>query len=179
MKTKDISLKQKLEEYFLDHPSEKLRVRQIERVVKLPLPSAIRYAKELEKENILKISTIAGIKVYSAERASKAFLIEKRLYNIKKLSSSGLIEYLIDVYSNPAIVLFGSYSKGEDIEKSDIDIYVESPSKKDIDLKKFDKILGRKIQLFVYDNIKKVPNPMLANNILNGIILNGFVEVFK
>ena len=81
--------------------------------------------------------------------------------------------------SNPIIIVFGSFSKGEDIENSDIDIYVETPSKKEISLKKFEKKLNRKIQVFRNKSIKKIKNEDLANNILNGIVLNGNLEVFK
>ena len=81
--------------------------------------------------------------------------------------------------NNPVIVLFGSYAKGEDIEDSDIDLYIETPSKKEIDLEQFEKILYRKIQIFKFNKISEVPNPHLANNIINGIILNGHLEVFK
>jgi predicted nucleotidyltransferase len=96
-----------------------------------------------------------------------------------QLFSSGLIAFLVERLSNPTIVVFGSYSRGEDIEKSDIDFYIETPSKKKINLNKFEKALQRKIQFFIYNNIQNVENKELANNIVNGITLNGFVEVFK
>ena len=37
----------------------------------------------------------------------------------------------------------------------------------------------RKIQIFNFKNIKEIKNVFLANNILNGITLNNFIEVFK
>ena len=100
------------------------------------------------------------------------------LFNINSLFESGLIDYLINEYSNPVIVLFGSYSKGEDIENSDIDIYIETPKMHRFDLQKFEKILKRKIQIFNHRNIKEVSNLHLSNNIINGITLNNFIEVF-
>lgn len=173
------NIKDKIKEYFFVNPTVKFRVRQIERELKLPLPSAIRYAKELEKEGILKNEKIAGVVLFSADRASKAFLLEKRLFNIKSIYVSGLIEYLVNEYSNPIILVFGSYAKGEDIEDSDIDLYIQTSSKKDMSLEKFERILKRKIQVFVYPNINKANNPHLSNNIINGITLNNFLEVFK
>ncbi|MBT5272499.1 nucleotidyltransferase domain-containing protein [Candidatus Woesearchaeota archaeon] len=166
-------------EYFFINPAVKLRVRQIEREVKIPLPSAIRYAKELEKEGILRHEIIAGVKLYSADRSSKIYLFEKTYFNIKQLHSSGLIDYLIEYYSNPTIILFGSYSRGEDTEDSDIDIFVETVLKEKIDLSKFEKRLKKDIQLFVLKNLKEISNNHLANNILNGITLNGFIEVLN
>ena len=172
------SIKIKIKEYFLLNPTIRLRVRQIEREVKVPLPSVIRYAKELEQEKILKVTIIAGIKLYSTDRSSKTYLIEKRLFNLQSLYFSGLIDFLIEKYSNPTIIVFGSYSIGEDIEKSDIDIYIETPKKEiEKNLNSFEKKLQRNIQVFQHKNINQIKNKALINNIINGIVLNGFLEV--
>ena len=145
----------------------------------LPLPSIIRYTKELQKEGILKKLEVSKVNFYSAYRISKEFLIEKKLYNIKILFYSELVSYLIEKYHNPLIIIFGSFSKGEDIESSDIDMYIETQKKEEFDLNKFENILNRKIQIFNYKNINEIKNKELSNNIINGIILNGFLEVFK
>ena len=175
MKTNNI--KNKIKEYFFLNPTIKLRVRQIERTIKVPLPSVIRYTKELEKEDILTSLGISNINVYSSNRSSKRFLLEKRLFNIRQLSN--LTEFLIKELSNPTIIVFGSYSKGEDIENSDIDLFIETSSNKKLNLEKFEKSLQRNIHIFTYKTINNIENKELANNIVNGITLNGFVEVFK
>ena len=161
------------------NPTKKMRVRQIEREIKLPLPSVIRYCKELEREEILKKEIVSGVSTYSADRASRKFFIAKRLFNIKSIFESGLPDYMIKEYFNPVIVLFGSYSKGEDTEESDIDLYVETQKKQVFNLQKFEKILNRRIQVFNYKNIKDLPNPHLCNNIINGITINSFLEAFS
>ena len=177
MTTKNI--KNKIKEYFLLNPTVKLRVRQIERKTKSPLPSVIRYMKELEKENILKSQIISNIKVFSADRGSKEFLLEKKIFNLRQLFASGFTNYLTIEYSNAPIILFGSYSRGEDTENSDIDIYIETHSKKEPDISNFEKKLSRNIQIFKYKDIKEIKNKELANNIINGITINGFIEVLK
>ena len=177
MNRKDI--KKTIKEYFFVNPSAKLRVREIERALRIPLPSVIRYCKEFERETILTTIKTGSVTFYTADRSSEKFLLEKRLYNIKKIYESGLIEYFRQELSNPSIVLFGSFAKGEDTEESDIDLYIETSSKKKVDLEKFEKLLERKIQSFRYKNLNEVPNPHLANNIINGITLNNYIEVFK
>ena len=171
-------IKGRIKEYFFVHPSARLRVRQAEKILKLPLPSVIRYCRELEKEGLLTTIRTGDVVFYTADRANERFLLEKKLFNIRQLYSSGLVDYLKSELHNPAIVVFGSYSKGEDMEGSDIDLYVEA-AKKNFSLKKFEKALDRKIQVFVHKKIREIVNPHLANNILNGIVLNGFLEVFK
>src|SRR3990167_4394167 len=177
MKRKDIN--QTIKEYFFVNPTAKLRVRAIERTLKLPLPSVIRYCKELKEEGVLTTAKTGDVVFYTANRASEKYLLEKKLHNIRRMYESGLIDYLKRELSNPAIVLFGSFAKGEDVEESDIDLYIETPSKKKIILKKFEKLLKRRLQVFQHKNLKEFSNPHLANNILNGITLNNYIEVFK
>ena len=176
MKTKDI--KTTIKEYFFVYPSVKLRVREIERTLNLPLPSVIRYCKELEQEGILEINKIGSVTYYTSSRNEEYFL-EKKIYNLKQLYNSGLVQFLKIELSNQAIVIFGSYAKGEDLENSDIDLYIETPSKKQVNLDKFKKILKREIQLFQNKSLKDLANPHLANNVINGITLNSYIEVFK
>ena len=173
------NIRETIKEYFFLNPTSKLRVRQIEKALKLPLPSVIRYSKELEEEGILVTIKTGNIIFYTADRANETFLLEKKLFNIGQIYKSGLINFLRHELSNPVIVLFGSYAKGEDTETSDIDMYVETPSKKEISLDKFERKLQRKLQVFRHKNIKEIKNKHLVNNILNGITLNNYLEVFK
>lgn len=171
------SIKQRMKEYFLQNPTVKTRVRKLERELKLPLPSVTRYLKELETESLVKNEVIAGIKLYSANRISREFILEKKLYNLRRLYDSGLVNYIIENYHNPTIVVFGSYALGEDIEESDIDLYLETSKK--AALKNFETKLMRKIQVFCYKNINQIENKELVNSIINGITINGFLEVLK
>lgn len=173
------SIKERITAYFFRNPTAQLRVRHIERIVKVPLPAAIRYAKELEEEGVLKKSIVSEVTTYSADRTSPVFLFKKRLFNLEQLQTEGLLDFLKQELSNPPLILFGSYARGEDTETSDVDIYIETPAKETLNVAAFEKKLERKIQLFPYPSLSSVNNKQLANNILNGIILNGFIEVFK
>ncbi len=176
MKRKNI--KKTIQEYFFINPTGKLWVRELERTLHLPLPSVIRYCRELEKEGILKTIKTGNVTFYTADRTNTRYLLEKKLFNIRQIHHSGILDYLRQTMSNPIIIIFGSYAQGEDIESSDIDLYIETPSPKKINLEKFEKILKRKIQVFKYNNIHSIPNKHLANNVINGIILNNHIRVF-
>lgn len=172
------SIKLKIREYFFINPNFKHRVRELERILNLPLPSVIKYCKELKVEGILFDLKIGNVNFYTANKANENYIFEKKLFNIKQINDSGLISYLKNELSNPIIILFGSYSKGEDIENSDIDIFIQTVSKKKLKLEKFEKFLQRNIQIIKFKSLKEIPNKNLANNIINGIILNNFIEVF-
>ena len=96
--------------------------------------------------------------------------------NLKNLYTSGLSDYLEKELAGSTVILFGSYSKGEDTNTSDIDIAVIERKDKMLELEKYEKILNRKINVNFYDSWKKI-HENLKNNILNGIILHGGVEL--
>ncbi len=171
------SIKLVVKEYFFTNPSAKMRVRQLERTLNIPLPSVIRYCKELEQEDILRKEVIGNVTFYTSNRDKKYFL-EKKLFNLKLIYDSGIVEYLKKELSNPVIIVFGSYSRGEDVESSDVDIYIETLSEKKLNLKKYEDKLSRNIQIFGNKSIKQIKNKHLVNNILNGITLNNQIEVF-
>ncbi len=176
MKTYDI--KYRIIEFFFTNPTKRLRVRELERELKAPLPSVIRYVKELINEGLLKVIKISNVTFYTADRSSKKFILLKRLRNIRKIYDSGLNDFLINELGNPVIILFGSFFKGDDIEDSDIDLFIQSELNKKINLNKFEQLLNRGIQLFIHKNIKDVKNTDLMNNIINGFTINGLLEVF-
>ncbi len=95
---------------------------------------------------------------------------------MKQIYDSGLLDYLEEYLRGCTLILFGSYSLGEDTESSDIDIAVIGSKEKEIDLVKFDKLLERTIFLQYYDSLSAIKKD-LRQNILNGITLQGVVEL--
>ena len=117
-------------------------------------------------------------KVFEYVRASRnrEFIIAKKYYNLKTICETGLVRFLRDKYEEPeAIILFGSYSKGEDISKSDIDIAIITKKSLDLDLSKYEKKLKRKISIHEIQ-IKKAEKEFL-NELANGIVLYGYLKV--
>ncbi len=106
----------------------------------------------------------------------------KSLGNIKKISilfelnQSGLIDFLWDKISPEAIILYGSWSKGESTENSDIDLFIIG-REKNIDLEKYEKIIGAKVHIIFEQDIKKISNE-LKNNLINDIVLKGYLKLF-
>ena len=80
-----------------------------------------------------------------------------------------------NIFPGCVIILFGSYSRGEDVAESDIDIAIVGSKGKEDNLRKYEKILERVINLNFYKAWDMDNN--LRNNILNGIVLGGGVEI--
>jgi len=161
----------KIMELFFKYPERKFHLRELERLTKLSLPAVKMITERLEKEKLLKSEKEKMVKNFYATRNSK-FINLKRSYNLNSIFSSGLLNFLNDKYEEPeAIILFGSYSKGEDSSKSDIDIAVITPSQKKVNLSIFEKRLERKIN--VYEIQLKKAEKEFVNSLANGIVLSG------
>ena len=174
----------KILELFVKEPEREFHVREVARLVEKSPTTASFYLEKFEEEGILKSERKLNHLVYKANAENKAFKQLKLNYNLEILNKSGLIEFLENEFNHPeAIGLFGSFAKAENIPISDIDLFVISSSDKQPVLKKYEKNLGHKIQLFVFsrNDIEKMKqkNKELLNNILNGIILYGYLEVLK
>lgn len=115
--------------------------------------------------------------VYVARREENAFRRQKKVYNFSSILESGVLEYLEEKLTPKAIVLFGSYRRGEDDESSDIDIFVEC-KEEPVNLTKFENKLGRKIELHFKEDFTTYSKE-LKNNIINGIVLSGFLEGYR
>jgi len=171
------SIKEQIMEYFFINPSSKMRVRHIEKNLNLSLPSVINSCKQLKEEGILKTLIIGNVTFYTSDRTNKNYLLKKIFFNITQLIDSGLIDYLKKELSNPAVVLFGSYSRGEDIESSDIDLYVETVSHKKLNMDRYQEFMQRNIHILSYTNLDKIKNKYLVNNIINGVVLNNKIRI--
>ena len=166
---------------FLEDPLKGFKLREISRKIKLGLPSVSTYVKELVKERLILRKEEHGIKLLFANRESQLFKKYKIAHNILVLEQSGLLDELEEKYNYPAINLFGSLANGEDRKESDIDLVVISATKKDIDLKKFEKTLKKEIQVLNFTEKEFLElakkNKELLNNIINGIVLRGMVKI--
>ena len=167
--------------FFFDSPTKGHSLMEISK--------AIGIAHTSVKQNLTALAKLAFIAetiekkgkrrfpIYAAERNAKEFQQHKMLFNIAALLESQVIDFLDDTFAPKAIVLFGSYRRGEDIETSDIDIFLEC-KKEDCDLKQFEKKLKRKIELHFQEHFSHYSKE-LKNNIMNGIVLCGFLEGYS
>lgn len=166
---------------FFAEPTKEHYLKEISRKIGISHTSVIPNLKLLLKEEIIEKKVDRKGKrqfpVYYAKRDGEKFKFFKKISNILSLREAGIIRVIEREFTPNSIILFGSYSRGEDIEDSGIDLFVQSSEKK-LDLSNFNNSLHRKINLYFNPNFGELPKE-LRNNMLNGIILSGFVEAFK
>lgn len=165
----------KLLKVFLFSPGDSFRLRELSRISKISPPSVINYLKEFEKEELIKTYKKRGVPYYQANVDNENLIFYKKLAVLYELYDSGLINYLWEKLAPEAIILYGSYAKGEFTEQSDIDLFIIGKEKK-VDCAEFEKKLSANIHLMFEKEAKSIPKN-LKNNLCNGIVLKGYFKV--
>jgi len=155
---------------FFEDCYREIAVREYSRLIKITPPTASKLLKEFEEQDLLKSRLERGYLLFRANRESPFLKDLSRIYWRIKLSQ--LINYLSTEFHNPTIILFGSLSKLESREESDIDVAVIIKVNKKVNLSKFEKAYKRKIQIFNFKSFNQIGKE-LKTNILNGYLING------
>ncbi len=173
MITKDNNLK--VMKVFFENPSKDFHLRQLSRITGISLGGILKIVPRLKKEKLLISKKERNVELVSPNFEGR-FTLFKRLYNIQSLYDSNLIVALQKWYEQPkTIILFGSYSRGMDTEKSDIDIAIFTSSKPLPNLTIFEKKLSRRINIHIIKTEEL--SKSFKNSITNGIVLEGVIEL--
>ena|SRR3989344_1368274 len=164
----------KILELFFKFPGRNFQLREISRLAKIALPSTKKYLEGLAEDKLILKNKETLYKSYNANIENNDFRLYKKVSTLVKLKE--LISEMEDKINPDAIIIYGSASKGEDVEDSDIDLFVVGKDKS-INLEKYEKELNRKIHIIFENNIKNVSSEFL-NNLINGIIMYGYLKVF-
>jgi|SRR3989338_935140 len=155
---------------------EQLSQRDIAKALNVSPTAVANAVKNLTAKNLLKVEKTKTINFVSFNRDNPKAIDLKRIENLKMIYLSELADFLEEKLAGGTIILFGSYSRGEDTKTSDIDIAVIGRNNKQLNLEPYEKILNREININFYDSWKSI-HRHLKNNVLNGIILQGSVEL--
>ncbi len=170
----------KVARVFFDEPTKEHYLTEISKKSDLAHTSVKKHLEKLKELGIIDEKEL--------ERGERTYPVYNRVENEKykeyrkidiqnRLVESGLIQYIEGECYPDCIVLFGSSARGEDIEESDIDLYVQA-GESDVDLSSYENSLNRNIQLHFQQDLQDYPKE-LRNNIANGIVMYGYLEVWE
>ncbi len=166
----------KILEVFFREPRKIFLIREISRRIRRSQPSIRLHLDHLVKDGLIVRSEGEIYAGFKANRENEIYKLLKQQNTVLTLHQSGCIKLLSDTLMPQAIVLFGSAAKGEDIDGSDIDLFIEG-EEEELDLSRFEKIINRKISLLFEREFRPLSKE-LKNNIVNGIKLQGFLRAF-
>ncbi|HLD40310.1 MAG TPA: nucleotidyltransferase domain-containing protein [Candidatus Nanoarchaeia archaeon] len=156
---------------FFEDSYRSISVREYAKLVKISPPTASKILKEFTKENYLQQRGERKHLFFTLNIENETVIDLCRLYWKQRLQK--LSQEFQKKLTGASGILFGSLAKGEAKSNSDIDLVIFAPERKNIDLKPFEKQLGRKISLYWFKSLNEVQNEHLRNNILNGMLLFG------
>ncbi|MFA6023474.1 MAG: nucleotidyltransferase domain-containing protein [Candidatus Pacearchaeota archaeon] len=176
----------KVIQWFFSYPLMHISLSELAREVAISKKTANVVVSQLIKEEFLIKEEIGRVWRITCNQKHIYNFTRKISYNLSMvyqlLYEGGVINDIYKKVGNTkAIILFGSYRKGDDNEKSDIDLAIEVIGKENlkiINLGVISKFGYRKnvpvnIHIFSRDKI----DINLFSNITNGIVLEGFLEV--
>jgi predicted nucleotidyltransferase len=163
----------KVLEIFFKNPTKIHFIRQISREINLAQTSVRNKIHELKKEGLVKDMKAEPFDGLVANRDNEKFIHYKHAYNFSSLFD--LKQEIISSLHPRAILIFGSYSRGEDVEESDIDIIILSKIKKDLNLKKFEKKLSRNINIMIIQSLNELDKDV-KKNAINGWVVHGAID---
>jgi len=167
--------------WFFAFPTKEISLNDLTEEAGISKTTANKVVKSLEKEGFLRKEVLGKTWRISCNQGHPYNLTVKIPYNFGLVYRSGIIEKIHKKFSNPrAIILFGSYRKGDDVENSDLDIALEVLDDSEIEIYNMGKInLGyrKNIQVNLHIFSRNKIDLNLFSNIANGIVLEGFLEV--
>lgn len=177
-KEKFTKLEREIIRFLSLNAGNKYNQREIALTLKVSPTAVSKSLKNLGKEKIIELIRGKNTKPQKISlnfQNNKVFFI-KRVENLRAIYESGLAEFLFDNFPGATIILFGSYSIGEDSTNSDIDVAIIGNSLKKVGLSTYENKLKKKVVIQFFDNFYKI-HKNLKESILNGIILKGSVRI--
>ncbi|MFC1722972.1 nucleotidyltransferase domain-containing protein [Nanoarchaeota archaeon] len=150
---------------FIEDNYQELGVREYARIVGVSPPTASKILSRYEVEGLLISRKDRKYIFYRANRESMQLLDLTKVY--WRTKAKQLVEFLKEEFVHANITLFGSLTKLETKNESDIDLYVDARGKS-IDLGKFERKMKRKIQLQFKNAMS---NRNLKRNVDRGVVL--------
>lgn len=172
----------KIMHWFFDYPEKEMSLSDLSSVTGVPKARASKIVSSLVKQGFLMREILGKIWRISCNQNHAYNTSIKVPSHLSYIYHSGILQEVARRFPGArAIILFGSYRKGDDMDTSDIDIAVEVLGNVPLTIEplmKLPRIGYRKnVQVNIHVFSRKRIDINLFTNIANGIILYGLLEV--
>ena len=148
--------------------------------VKISRAQLAQWLKRFEKEGIiLRMKEEGKMPHYNQYFESPGFQNRKKLYAMKRFYESGFLNHLASLAKARVIILFGSFSRADWHEDSDIDVFIYGKDD-DFEQGKYEVKLKREIQVHNARNMEDLKRmDKLLPYIVSGDFIKGSIEDLK
>ncbi len=168
--------------WFYAFPRRTIGLTELAKCIRASKTATKQAVSSLIEQDFLLKEVAGKAWILSANQKHPYFKIKKIPYHLDKIYESGILRAIHQHFPQArAIVLFGSYRWGDDVEDSDIDIAIEVLDNRELKIVRLgilEQLGYRKnipVNLHIFSRNKIDLN--LFANIANGIVLEGFLEV--
>jgi predicted nucleotidyltransferase len=168
--------------WFFSFPDKKIGLNDLSIAVRVSKTNAKKAVLALKDEGFISVEHIGRIWQISCNPGHSYNYTRRISRNLFLVYESGILDAVHKTLPNTkAVILFGSYRKGDDTEESDIDIAAEVVSDEPVRVVNlgilpefgYRKNVPVSLHIFSRNNI----DLNLFANVANGIVLQGFLEV--
>jgi len=177
-KLKFTKLQAQILSFLCENVGKELNQSLIAKELNVSSTAIAKALKYLEKEKIVLTNRnkLMNLNLIELNRENSLAVHLKRVNNLQAIYESNILKTLEENFPGSTIILFGSYAKGEDTIRSDIDLAIIGSKEKTLDLSIFEKSLKREIVINFYHSFKEI-NKELKESLFNGIVLYGGIEL--
>ena len=164
---------------FLDLPTKEFHLRETARLLKISSSTAKLSLDKLKAHGLILEKGIANLRVFKANLENIILKEMKKTKNLSLIKESAIAEYIQKTLNPASVVLFGSFAKGTNDEKSDIDLLIITNKKKQLSLLG---IKGNELQIIQLTPLEwkekvKKDKPFYQEIITTGITLLGEMPI--
>jgi predicted nucleotidyltransferase len=172
----------RVEYWFFAYPDREIGLSGLSDAAVIAKTTANRVIRRLEAENFVTIHIMGKIWSIKLNKDHQHILSRKIPFHLSQIYESGIVDHILrDLPNARAVILFGSYRKGDDTEESDIDIAVEVVENKPLEVRSIGTIsqmgFRRNVKINLHIFSRNNIDLNIFANIANGIVLDGFLEV--
>ena len=172
-------------DYFFDEPFQEVYLRELARRVDLSVFSVKTAVDDLVEGGLLVERRVGRLRYLRANMENLFFRFLKIAFNVKKILDCGIVGFLKEhVPALSSVVLFGSWAKGENDKKSDVDILVIGQRPVEFDVSGFEARLGGGLELIImrwseWRKKAKDDRAFYLEVIADGVLLYGNLPVIE
>lgn len=166
---------------FFEYPTKEWHFEDVVKESGIARSKADLWLKKFMREKLIKrVKRQKKMPYYTSAHDTPPYRNEKRLFALRELYDSGLLNYLVSLPEVQTVILFGSFCRSDWYYNSDIDVFIYG-NPKEVNVQRYQRKLHRPIQVFTCQNkdeLKKLGNDLIRN-IVKGYILKGDVDFIR
>jgi predicted nucleotidyltransferase len=166
-------------EMVFNFPSRSFHIRMLQKETGLSTTAVKDAVEKLAGYGIILVESTPVTTNIRANVGSEPYTFYKKMFNLYRLERYSFVSSLKKLLRPSLISVYGSFARGEDTEKSDIDLFVVTSLEKGEDVERLEnvmeKTLQRKVDLKLSRSLDGLDSEF-RNGLANGIVLHGYLK---